>query len=183
MLPSNRSTAIQAARRYSQSRPVFLDTETTGLDDSAEIVEITLIDHQGMILVDTLVKPRRRIPLAASRIHGITDQHVANSPTWPEVWPEVERNLLNNTVGVYNADFDARMLFQSNQQYRLPWNPQQVKFFCIMKLYSQFLGVYRWQTLENAGRQCGINLPNSHRSCDDTLLARALLLHMASFVE
>lgn len=55
-----------------------------------------------------------------------------------------------------------------------------------MELYARYYGSwneryssYRWQSLENAGSQCGIAIPNSHRAKDDTLLARAVLLHMA----
>lgn len=35
---------------------VILDTETTGLDDNAEIVQITILDINGNKLLDTLFK-------------------------------------------------------------------------------------------------------------------------------
>ena len=56
-----------------------------------------------------------------------------------------------------------------------------------MKLYAQFYGQwnprhgnYRWQSLDQAGEQCGIPLQNSHRAKDDTHLTRALLEYMAA---
>ena len=44
--------------------PTFciLDTETTGLDDNAEIVEIAIIDKEERTLINQLVKPTQRIP-------------------------------------------------------------------------------------------------------------------------
>jgi DNA polymerase III epsilon subunit-like protein len=88
-------------------------------------------------------------------------------------------------VGIYNADFDLRMLRQSNAKFNLRWEID-TSFFCIMKLYAQFYGSwnnarrsYRWHSLEAAGRHCRIPLPNTHRAKDDTLLARSVLLHMA----
>jgi DNA polymerase-3 subunit epsilon len=55
-----------------------------------------------------------------------------------------------------------------------------------MRLYAQFYGEwdpmrnsYRWQKLEDAGRQCGIAMPNSHRALEDALLAKAVLEHIA----
>ncbi len=76
---------------------------------------------------------------------------------------------------------------QSHSYYQLPWQPPATEFFCIMQLYAQFYGAwnsryrsYRWQRLEQAAQQCGIELPNAHRAKADTTLARAVLHHMAA---
>ena len=45
-----------------------MDTETTGLDEQSEIVEISLIDSDGTVLLDTLVKPLERIPAGATEV-------------------------------------------------------------------------------------------------------------------
>lgn len=169
-----RRTATEKARQLWAAQPLFLDTETTGLGETAEIVEISIIDHDGSVLLDTLVRPRRPIPLDAIRVHGIDDDMVSQAPTWMHVWPQVEAILSGRTVGVYNAEFDLRMMKQSHQQIGLPWRTPSSRFFCIMKLYSDFSGAVKWQSLDAAGRQCGIPLPNSHRARDDSLLARAV---------
>jgi DNA polymerase-3 subunit epsilon len=179
MLNSLRRQAIQTARQYWDSQPVFLDTETTGLRGDSEIVEISIIDHAGEELYGSLVRPTRPIPPDAMRIHGITNDMVRSAPTWMQVWPEVNAVLQDKTVGIYNAEFDLKMMQASNRLYRLPWLSASSRFVCLMKLYSQFYGSSRWQTLEAAGRQCRIPLPNAHRARDDALLARALLVHMA----
>ncbi len=44
---------------------MILDTETTGLYD-AEIVELSIIDTAGNVLLDTLVRPTRPIPAEAT---------------------------------------------------------------------------------------------------------------------
>lgn len=175
-----RKLAIQKAREYLAMRPVFLDTETTGLDIGAQIIEVCVVDHDGNVLVNNLVRPQGPIPADAMRIHGITDEMVRAAPTWPEVWPEVEGVLSGRYVGVYNADFDLRMLRQSHQRYGLPWLLSQGRFFDMMKLYADYKGFQRWVTLEVAGRQCGIPLPNTHRAQADALLVRALLQYIAS---
>ncbi len=173
-----RKTTIEKARRLWDARPLFLDTETTGLGETAEIVEISIVDHDGSVLLDTLVRPRRSIPLDAVRIHGITDDMVSQAPTWLHVWPQVEAILSDRTVGIYNADFDLRMMKQSHQQIGLPWRMPSSRLFCIMKLYTDFSGALKWQSLDAAGRQCRLTLPNSHRALDDTLLARAVFEYM-----
>ena len=57
-----------------------------------------------------------------------------------------------------------------------------------MKLYAQFngewdlkRGAYRNVSLDLAGKQAGIAIPNSHRAHDDARLAKALLEYMAGW--
>lgn len=181
-MPSSfRQSVIQRAREIWNARPIFMDTETTGLHNRAEIVEICLIDHAGEVLLDTLVRPRRPIPPDTMRIHGITNEMVAQAPTWLQVWPQVEALLRERYIGMYNAEFDLRMLQQSHQANGLPFGARPAwQVFDIMKMYTDFSGAWKWQKLEDAGRQCGIPLPNSHRAKDDTLLTRALFEYMAT---
>jgi DNA polymerase-3 subunit epsilon len=177
---NSRKLAIQKAREYLAVRPVFLDTETTGLDPDAEIIEISIIDHDGVVLVDTLVKPTRSIPVDAIRIHGITDLMVKDAPTWPEIWPVVESALRGRYIGIYNVDFDLRMMRQSHWRYGIPWDFPQNRVFDVMKLYADYSGSQRWVSLDTAGRQSGIGLPNAHRAQADTILLRALIQYIAS---
>ena len=37
---------------------VYLDTETTGVADDDEMVELTIIDDDGEPLINTLIKPK-----------------------------------------------------------------------------------------------------------------------------
>ena len=187
MNPGARNEAIQIAQKWIAKRPVYIDTETTGTDLNAGIVEIAVIDFDGGVLIDSLVKPVGTIPADATAIHGITNEMVKDAPRWDKVWQEVEAAISNRAVGIYNADFDLRLMRQSHQKNWMRWyDPEGTEFFCIMKLYAQFFGVwnnqrggYRWQSLDAAGRQCNILLPNSHRAKDDTLLTLALLEFMA----
>lgn len=182
-MPSpDRIKAIQYARHYVESRPVYLDTETTGVRNDSEIIEFSIIDHDGSVLLDTLVKPRHPIPPDVTQVHGITNEMVADARDWSQVWPEVLSILDGRYVGIYNVDFDLRLMKQSCQAAGIKWRNPRSKVFCIMKLYAHFYGErdsrkggYRWQRLEDAGQQCSIELPNSHRSKDDTLLTRELL--------
>jgi len=185
---SARGQAIQIAREKLALNPLYLDTETTGREQSSEIIEISIIDDVGQVVFESLVKPTRLIPLEVTRIHGITNEMVKGSPNWMSVWPRVRDVLTGRIVGIYNAEFDLRMIKQTLEKFRMAWTtPENFSSFCIMKLYAQYKGewnnmrgAYRWHSLENAGRQCRIPLPNSHRARDDSLLARAVLHYMAA---
>ncbi|MBX3050588.1 MAG: 3'-5' exonuclease [Caldilineaceae bacterium] len=180
-MPTHRAAVIARARQILADRPIFLDTETTGLDPRAEIVEIALIDHDGGVLLDSLVKPTGPIPWDATRVHNISNEMVANAPTWTELWPQIQALLNGRRVGIYNAEFDLRMIAQSHASRKVADTAAGSNAFCIMKLYAEFFGErgsygdYKWQSLDKAARQCGIGLPNSHRAAADARLARAVL--------
>jgi DNA polymerase III epsilon subunit-like protein len=183
-----RQQAIQIARAKLALNPLYLDTETTGRERNSEIIEISIIDDMGEVVFESLAKPSVPIPMAATRIHGITNDMVKNAPSWMVVWPKVQDIIINRTVGIYNSEFDLRMMIQTLDKYRMRTSIlQSFSSFCIMKLFAQYIGEwdrarghYRWHSLEDAGRQCRIPLSNTHRARDDSLLARAVLHYMAS---
>lgn len=187
MISHNRIEVIQRAKELISRNPVYLDTETTGTGPNSNILEIAVIDHDGEILIDSLVKPVGRIDPDALAIHKITNEIVADAPRWGEVWDQIEAVLSNRLVGIYNAEFDLRLMRQSHTNSWMKWEPPPgMEAFCIMKLYAQYYGDwnarrggYRWQSLGNAGKQCGIPLSNTHRAKDDTLLTRAIMTYMA----
>ncbi len=181
-----RRNAILEARQLLASNPVYLDTETTGLHLTAEVIEIGIVDDQGQTLFDQLIKPRGKIDPKAGAKHGITYADLADAPSWEQVWPQAEAVLLGKRVGVYNVEFDLRLIKQSNQRTWLRSSLLDSSFFDIMALYARFYGdwdpgrrSFRYQSLEFAGRQWGIHLPNAHRAVEDCLLTRALLHYMA----
>lgn len=91
------------AQRLLRDGFVVLDTETTGLDEAAQIVSIAIIDHTGQVLLDTLVRPTISIPDDVVAIHGITDEMVVDAPTMAHLYDEVRRLLSGRTVVIYNA--------------------------------------------------------------------------------
>ncbi len=182
---ANRRDVAQFVRQKCQERPVYLDTETTGLERGDEIVEIAIVDDDGNCLFDSLVRPSQPIPAAASKVHHITNEMVKNARPWPILWPVIRPLLVGRLVVVYNAEFDLRMMQQSHARYKLPWR-ENLNTLCAMELYARYRGewdmkrrAYRFIRLEEAGQHCKIDLPNSHRALDDALLARALFHYMA----
>ncbi len=115
--------AAQRARELLESNPLFFDTETTGLGRSDEIVEVGIVDTEGKTLLQSLVRPVGRIPVEASAVHGITNEMVRGAPTWESVWREVRDLFEGRTVGIFNAEFDLRMMRQSHERRGMQWQP------------------------------------------------------------
>ena len=200
--PEDRAKAIERAQLYVSQDTLFLDTETTGLSGMDEICEIAVINLAGEALINMLVKPTRPIAEATSQIHGITNEMVANAPTFGDLLPRLEQVLRGRHVLVYNVEFDQEKLERSTVangcEFVMPNNPAwwwsvQVEpeimgfWHCAMELYAQFYGdwndyhqSYRWQRLSNAALQCGVDLPlGTHRALADAELTRRIVLHMA----
>lgn len=100
------------------TRPIaFIDLETTGVNIATDrIVEIAIvkINTDGTKAVKRkLVNPLIPIPAGASDVHGITDDMVANAPTFKQAANEIKQFLENCDLGGYNSNrFDIPMLVE-----------------------------------------------------------------------
>lgn len=179
----HRMEAIKTAREMIKLDPIYMDTETTGIDIFDEVIEIAILDANSSVLFEALIKPKKSIPASASAVHGITDITVAWAANWKAIWPEAANALKGRVLGMYNAEFDIKMLRQTCGLNGIPWDPPYKKEFCIMKLFAKYYGDWNsrrnswsWKSLDFAGKHFGLPEPNSHRAKDDTILTR-LILH------
>jgi DNA polymerase III epsilon subunit-like protein len=179
---------IKRAQEVLELNPIFLDTETTGIGLNDVVIEVAIVDREGQVLYDSLVNPQRPIPEESSRVHGITDEMVQNALTLNQVWADIEKIFHNRAVGIYNAEFDMRLLKQSVLAAGMPWSIKENQAFCVMKLFAAWYGEwnkrhsdFKSQKLEFAGQFCGIELPNSHHALDDARLAAAVMNYVANY--
>jgi DNA polymerase-3 subunit epsilon len=180
-LASERAAAVRWARTLMDRRDwVVLDTETTGLGSDAEVVEIAVVDHAGVVLLDELVRPVDPIPAAATAVHGIGDRDVAEARTYELVHGDLVELVRDRLVVIYNAAFDRRILAQSARRYGLPPPVRYQYDQDAMWMYARFVGEwseahgdYRWQKLPPAP---GVSV---HRALGDCLSTLALIRRMA----
>lgn len=175
--------ARESARRYMRRDDwLVIDTETTGLGESDEIIGITAVDPTGAQVFAAAVRPRAAIHSDATAVHGLTMGDLACAPSFPEIWPQLRAVLHGHTLVAYDAKFDRRMLEQTSWRYGL--TPPQFRWRCAKNLYAQFWGEpllphgYRSQSLAVACRRLGIPLDKS-RAADRCRATLALLRAMA----
>ena len=110
---SDRRSASNWARNLLTNPDSFVifDTETTGLpQDNPEIVQIGLLNGDGTVGMDCLVRSLKPIPVAATSIHKITFDMVADAAELMHILPEMAKIMHGKTVVVYNAAFDMEVL-------------------------------------------------------------------------
>ena len=191
--PARREAISRQARAWLEANALILDTETTGLGDDAEVVELALVDCAGAVLLDTLVRPSGPVPAEAAAIHGITDAMLAGAPTWSEILARFCDLVEGRQVVIYNREFDVRVIRQTAHRYGLP-APQGFDLeldgsavHCAMQAYAGFhgewseeKGQYRWQRLSAAAAQQGVTVTNAHRALGDCLMTLGVVRAMAS---
>lgn len=166
---------------------VCLDLETTGKDphQDTEVCEITVLDTDGVPLLSSFVKPSKPIPAEVTALHGITDEMVADAPTFREIYSEIAFAITGQTVVIYNANYDAYLLDRLFIENDLDMPPFEQ--WCLMLAYARhhrapgkYLGQYAWQSLSAACEQQGVEQDGeAHRTLADTLSTWRLLQKLA----
>ena len=171
---------------------LIFDSETTGVGMMDEIIEIGIINAEtGEVLMDTYLKPSKTIPQEAINIHGITNEMVADAPTWAEVQPQLLEIIFDKHLYAYNVDFDRRLFLQTAGIHGT--NKNIIEYYrdehqfapCAMLWYAEFYGDwndyrqnYKWQKLTTAAIQQQVDFSDltAHRAVSDCEITRRLIL-------
>lgn len=92
---------------------VFLSTDTTGFGLDDELLRLTIMDSDGNILLNQMVKPSSKTTWnEAQLIHGISiDDIESNAIPMDELHEKLKTVLANYThIVMYNADFHKRFI-------------------------------------------------------------------------
>jgi DNA polymerase III epsilon subunit-like protein len=159
---------------------IYLDTETTGLDESSEVIQLGIIDDKGNVLINTLIQCKGDMSKHASYIHGITKKDLHNAPYWPEIYSKF-LNIIGKAdkVYIYNSEFNIKLLNQTLDLYKLKM--PEIKAVCIMNLYAnKFNNGYRRKLLDACNdffvNTCNIKLHTAIGDCELTRRLHAQML-------
>jgi DNA polymerase III epsilon subunit-like protein len=163
---------------------LILDTETTGLSDDDEIIQVAILDLQGNVVLKLSFKPTKQISQGAFAVHGIDEIDLAHSPSFSECYDTISNIVRNKNIIAYNAAFDQRLLSQTCRKYDLP-NLENITWHCAMEKYACFWGEHRGKNgfkrynLATACKQEDITMGEVHDAVRDCLLTFELVKAMA----
>ncbi|AZZ92781.1 3'-5' exonuclease [Hahella sp. KA22] len=186
---TRRERCREIAGNWLAMDPLFLDTETTGLDQTAEVVEIAVTNRHGTKLLNTLVKPQGPMSAAAQNVHQISELELKGAPSWPITYPRVYKLLYKRPVIIFNADFDVRILRQTCNAWALP--PIPFTPLCAMRLYAEFhgqwseKGQFKYQSQARALEQIGhpAAATSLHRAAYDAQMTSEIIYTMATGIK
>ena len=118
-----------------------IDFETaTGKRSSACAVGIvTVVNGEITEEYYTLIKPPNNEYFGMNiGVHGIHPADTANSPTFDEVYPEIEKRMRGQVIVAHNEVFDRSVLKRSMEHYDLDYPALGLpeRWECTMKIYK-----------------------------------------------
>ncbi|MEO5698011.1 MAG: DNA polymerase III subunit epsilon [Burkholderiaceae bacterium] len=110
-------------------RQIFLDTETTGLSPEAgdRIIEIGCVEMINRRLtgrdLHVYLNPQRRSHEDAIKVHGLTDEFLADKPLFESVADELIEFVADAEIIIHNAGFDVGFLNEELRRLNRPKFP------------------------------------------------------------
>jgi exodeoxyribonuclease X len=159
---------------------VVVDVEGNG-HQPPDLVELAAVPIVGGIIekpTTWLVRPDQPIKYFATRIHGLTNQDVADAPTFAAIKDEVLAALEADALVAHNAHVDVSVLSRKLSAWKTP------EVFDTLKLSRRLLpdvGSYKLGTLVERFKLAE-GLPDGltpHRAGYDALVAARLFVHLA----
>lgn len=152
-------------------RPIFYDTETTGTRaEKDHIVEIAAFDPVLNRTFEMLINPGCPIPMEAAAIHHITDEMVANAPSFGDVATEFIRFCEGEVVLIAhnNDNFDYHFLRVEFERCSLAM--PSWKFLDSLKWARRYRRDLPRHTLQFLRETYSIAANNAHRALDDVIV-------------
>ena len=100
-------------------------------------------------------------------IHGITPKDTENSPSFDDVWKEVEPYIEGKTVVAHNTSFDMYALRNAFDDYGIEY--PTFDYFCSLRIARYIVkGCYSY-SLDVLAEQLGLEFGTHHRADSDSL--------------
>jgi DNA polymerase-3 subunit epsilon len=160
------------------SKPIcFFDLETTGTNVATDrIVEISILKVHPNGNKESFtwrVNPGVPIPAGAAAIHGITDEMVANEPTFKELAPKVHALMKDSDLGGFNSNrFDIPLLAEELLRADIDFDLKKAASVDVQTIFHK----KEKRTLEAAYKfYCDKTLENAHSAEADTIATYEVL--------
>jgi DNA polymerase-3 subunit epsilon len=160
------------------TRPIcFFDLETTGIDVAKDrIVEISIfkVFPNGNKESKTwLVNPTIPIPAFATAVHGITNEKVANEPTFKELASQIHSMIKDSDLAGFNSDrFDIPLLAEELLRSEVDFDMKNRVSVDVQTIFHK----KEERTLSAAYKfYCNQSLENAHSAEADTMATYEIL--------
>lgn len=161
------------------TRPIcFFDLETTGThvakDRIVEIAILKIFPNGNKESKTWLVNPEMTIPEEVVAIHGISNEKVANEPTFKELSREIYAMIKDCDLGGFNSDrFDIPLLAEEMLRVEVDFDMKNMVSVDVQTIFHKM----EKRTLTAAYKfYCDKDLTDAHSAEADTLATYEVLL-------
>ena len=160
-------------------RQVVLDTETTGLSASLgdRVIEIGCIELLSRRVSDNhfhrYVNPERKSDEGALRVHGLTEEFLADKPKFAEIAGAFLDYVRGAELIIHNADFDVEFLDLELERAGLGRLKEHVAGIVDTLVLARELHPGRRNSLDALCERYAVN--NAHRTLHGAILDARLL--------
>lgn len=149
---------------------VILDTETTGLSNNDEVVELSILDNMGNEIYHSLFNPETPISYSAANVSHISMAEVSWAPKFGDEWEKIKEIIGDRYIIAHNITFDKRLMTQTAIRYGAT-KVECDKLFnnCVdsMDIFQKYAGKMKLQV---ACDKLGLNINQTHRASDDCVM-------------
>lgn len=167
---------------------VYLDVETTGLTEDAEIISIAIVAAQtSKTLLNSFIRPSTlsKITPEITELTGITKLQADTAPRFKALYPQIAAAIAGKCVVAYNSEFDRKALERACINTGMPI-PPTLTWIDALPYVAQMYADYdpdREQfthlKLTEAVQKAGLPIDNAHNALGDCLMLRSLLVKIA----
>jgi DNA polymerase III subunit epsilon len=145
-----------------------IDVETTGGSPANDrVIEIAVIVFDGSVITDsfsTLINPRKPIDPYVTKLTGISNEMVADAPSFEDVHQRVLEMTHESIFVAHNVKFDFGMLRQEFRRLGIDFNRRQLD---TVNLARKVLPGFNSYSLGNICDSLGITIVDRHRAFGD----------------
>ncbi len=160
-----------------------VDIETTGLDRIDDrIIEIAIVHLDSNLREisrwQSLINPGR--PSGAEHIHGLTDAHLVNAPTFSDIADDLARQLHGHRIVAHNAKFDREFL---NNEFARAGRDEHIDAdvcVCTMDQSRIYLEPGS-HSLRGVAERMDIAITEEHRGMSDAVTCVAIFRKFVSY--
>lgn len=137
-------------------KKIIIDTETTGLLDNDELLQVSILSYDGDVLFNEYIKPTRKKKWTkAQTIHGISPEMVQDCKTFRHYKKQIQEIIDSADMIIgYNTYFDLSFLESKGIEI-----PNSTTIYDVMEVFAEIYGEwndyfesYKWQKLTTCAR-------------------------------
>ncbi|WP_067724860.1 3'-5' exonuclease [Oceanobacillus damuensis] len=130
-------------------------------------------EHEIIDEYYSLINPLTDFRSFNTYIHGITEDDVADAPTFAELWPTLNKYLMNNLVVAHNASFDMSVIRNTLDYFKLPY--PIMDYLCTVKISQQIWPEFDNHKLNTLASNHGITFEHHHALEDARVAAKVFM--------